>query len=80
MIVVVQPGTLIVNAAVHVSISFVYLLVQFIEKVRCIYDDCNIEVILWDRQKYCQFQIFTNVESINNISDLCSLKRNTVHD
>ena len=75
MIVVVQPGTLIINAGVHFSLSFVYLHAQLIEKVYCIYDDCNIEVILWERQKYCLFQLFTNVEGMNNISDLYSLKK-----
>ena len=31
---------------------FVCLRVQLIEKVYCIYDDCNIEHIFWDREKY----------------------------
>ena len=54
---------------------FVYLCVQLIEKVYCIYDDCNIEDILWDREKYWQSQLFTNVKGMNSISDLYSVKR-----
>ena len=34
----------------HSSNPFVYLCVQLIEKVYCIYDDCNIEEILWDKR------------------------------
>ena len=41
----------------HSFNPFVYLCVQLIEKVYCIYDDCNIEDILWDK-------------SMNSISDL----------
>ena len=31
--------------------SLLYLCVEHIEKVYCIYDDCNIEGILWDRER-----------------------------
>ena len=54
---------------------FVYLRVQLIEKVYYIYDDCNIEDTLWDREKYWQSQLFTNVKGMNSISDLYSIKR-----
>ena len=64
-------GTLIINAV----IPPIPLRVQLIEKVYCIYDDCNIEDILWDREKYWQHQLFTNVKGINSISDLYSIKR-----
>ena len=57
------------------SNPFVYLRVQLIEKVYCIYDDYNIEYILWDREKYWQSQLFTNVKEMNSISDLYSIKR-----
>ena len=53
----------------------VYLRVHLIEKVYCIYDDCNIEDILWDREKYWQSQLFTNAKGMNSISDLYSIKR-----
>ena len=53
----------------------VYLRVQFIDKVYCIYEDSNIEDILWDREKYWQSQLFTNVKGMNSISDLYSIKR-----
>ena len=52
-----------------------YLRLQLIEKVYFIYDDCNIEYILWDREKYWQSQLFTNVKEMNSISDLYSIKR-----
>ena len=32
------------NKCCHSSNYFVYLRIQLIEKVYCIYDDCNIEV------------------------------------
>ena len=38
------------NEYCHSSNPFVYLCVQLIEKVYCIYDDCNIEDILWNRK------------------------------
>ena len=40
------------NKCCHSSNPFVYLRVQLIEKVYCIYDDCNTEDILWDTEKY----------------------------
>ena len=66
-------GTLIINAVIPQN-PFVHLWVQLIQKVYCIYDDCNIENILWDREKYCQSQLFTNVKGINSISELYSVK------
>ena len=36
------------NKCCDSSNPFVYLRVQLIEKVYCIYDDCNTEDILWD--------------------------------
>ena len=63
------------NKCCNSSNPFVYLRVQLIEKVYCIYDDCNIEDILWDREKYWQSQLFTNVKGMNSISDLYSIKR-----
>ena len=49
------------------SNPFVYLRVQLIEKVYCIYDDCNIEDILWDGEKYWQSKLFTNVKGMDSI-------------
>ena len=63
------------NKCCDSSNPFVYLRVQLIDKVYCIYDDCNIEDILWDREKYWQSQLFTNVKGMNSISDLYSIKR-----
>ena len=36
------------NKCCNSSNHFIYLRVQLTEKVYCIYDDCNIEDILWD--------------------------------
>ena len=55
------------NKCYDSSNSFVYLRVKLIEKVYCIYDDCNIEDILWDKEKYCQPQLFTNVKGMNKM-------------
>ena len=63
------------NKSYHSSSPFVYLRVQFIEKVYCIYDDCNIEDILCDRETYWQSQLFTYVKVMNSIPDLYSVKR-----
>ena len=64
------------NKCCHYSKPFVLLRIQLIEKVYGIYDDCNIEDILWSRQKYCQSQLFTNIKGMNSISNLNSVKRN----
>ena len=56
------------NKCCDSSNPFAYLRVQLIEKVYCIYDDYNTEDILWDREKYWQFQL------LNSISDLRSIK------
>ena len=63
------------NKCCDSSHPFVYLCVQLVEKVYCIYDECNIEDILGDREKYCQSKLFTNLKGINGISDLYSIKR-----
>ena len=60
---------------IYTSNPFVYLCVQLIEKVYCIYDNCNIEDYLWDREKYWQSQLFTNVKGMKSIYDLNSVKR-----
>ena len=39
------------NKCCHSSNPFLYLRVKLIEKVYCIYNDCSIEDILWDRKK-----------------------------
>ena len=38
------------NKCCNSSNLFVYLHIQLFEKVYCLYDDCNIEDILWDRK------------------------------
>ena len=68
-------GTLVINALTPPSKLFIYLCVQLIEKVYCIYDDYNSEKVLWDRQKCWQSQLFPNVKGMNSISDLYFDKR-----
>ena len=63
------------NECCNSSNPSVYFHVQLIEKVYCIYDDCNIEDILWNREKYWKSQLFTNVKGMNSISDLYSFER-----
>ena len=59
----------------HSHKPFVYLHVQLIAKLHCIYGDCNIEGILRDGEKYWQSKFFANVKGLNNISDLYPIKR-----
>ena len=63
------------NKCCNSSNPFVYLRVQLIEKVYCFYDDCNIENISWDGEKYWQSPLFTNVKGMNSISALYSIER-----
>ena len=59
----------------HSSNLFVYLRIQLIEKVCCIYYDYNIDDILWGREKYRQSQLFKNVKEMKRDSALYSVKR-----
>ena len=45
--------------------KFVYLQVQLIEKVSLQNDD-DIDKILWEKEKYCQAQLFTLSHNLNN--------------
>ena len=51
-----------------------YLKVQIIEK-KFNNNQFSIEDLLWEREKYWQAQLFTNLHGMNNINDLCSMKR-----
>ena len=51
-----------------------YLKVQIIEKVFN-NNQFSIENLLWEREKYWQAQLFTNLDGMNNIYDLYSIKR-----
>ena len=53
---------------------FQYLNVQLIEQLESNSLE-NIEDVLWDREKYWQFQLFTITKGINSILDLYSSKR-----
>ena len=48
--------------------------IQIIEQV---FDNnqFSIEDLLWEREKYLQAQLFTNLYGMNNINDLYSMKR-----
>ena len=48
---------------------------KLIEKNSFNYDRCNIEDILWSREKYWHSQFFTNIKGMNSVSDLYSAKR-----
>ena len=63
------------NVCCHPSNPHNYLKVQLIEQVLCNDADKDIEAILWEREKYWQSQLFTNVYGMNSVSDLYSRKR-----
>ena len=54
--------------------KYAYLKIQIIEQV---FDNnqFSIEDLLWEREKYLQAQLFTNLYGMNNINDLYSMKR-----
>ena len=49
-----------------------FLQVQLIESV---VSDLDLENKLWEREKYWQCQLFTNIHGMNNASDLYASKR-----
>ena len=51
-----------------------YLKVQIIEHVFNS-NQFSIEDLLWEREKYWQAQLFTNLYGMNNINDLYTMKR-----
>ena len=66
------------NKYCRFSNPFVYLRVQLVEKVYCIYNDCNSEDILWDRKiltVIVTYKCINSINGIDSISDLCSAKR-----
>ena len=48
---------------------------QVIGQVFCNDVDKDIKANLWEREKYWQSQLFTNVYGMNSVSDLYSRKR-----
>ena len=64
------------NVCCHTSNPHNYLKVQLIEQVLCNDADKDIEAILWEREKYWQSQLFTNVYDMNSVSDQYSGKIN----
>ena len=65
-------GTVIINAVI---LPILCIFTCTAHWVYCIYDDCNIEDILWDREEYWESQLFINVKGMNSISNLYSIKR-----
>ena len=63
------------NVCCHPSNPHSYLKVQLIEQVQCNDAYKDIEAILWEREKYWESQLFTNVYGMNSVSDLYSRKR-----
>ena len=61
-----MSGTLIINVVIPRIPLYIYVSCS-LRKVYCIYDDCNIEDILWDREKCWQSQLFKNVKGMNSI-------------
>ena len=51
-----------------------YLKIQIIEQVFN-NNQFSIEDLLWEREKYWQAQLFTNLYGMNNINDLYSINR-----
>ena len=58
----------------HDTNPFQYLKIQFMEQVHSNNLE-NIEDILWNREKYCQSQLFTIAKGMNSVLDLYSSKR-----
>ena len=50
-----------------------YLKVQIIAQM---FDNnqCSIHELLWEREKYWQAQLFTNLNGLNNINDLYNME------
>ena len=63
------------NVCRHPNNPHFYLKVQLIEQVLSNDVDKDVEAILWEREKYWQSQLFTNVYGMNSVSDLYSRKR-----
>ena len=38
-------------------------------------NQCSIEDLLWEKEKYWQAQLFTNLCGMNNVNDLYSMKK-----
>ena len=63
------------NVCCYPSNNHFYLKVYLIEQVLCSDTAKDIEVILWEHEKYWQSQLFTNVYGMNRVSDRYSRKR-----
>ena len=64
---------------IYIYILYIYIYIyikdQLIEQVVRNDADKDIQAILWEREKYWQSQLFTNVYGMNSVSDLYSRKR-----
>ena len=69
----VLQAILIINVAA-LTVRHDYLIIKIIEQVFK-NNQFSIEDLLWEREKYWQAQLFTNLYEMNNIHELCSMKR-----
>lgn len=65
--------TSMVNAAIPLISLYIYAS-SSLRKYVCIYYDCNIDDILWGREKYRQSQLFKNGKEMKRDSALYSVK------
>ena len=63
------------NVCCHPTNPHSYLKVQLIEQVFNSKNCNDIEAILWEREKYWQSQLFTNVYGMDSVNDLYSRQR-----
>ena len=63
------------NKCCHPDSPFAFLSVQIIEQVLCLDSAYDIEDVLWDKEKYWQSQLFTNLYGMNSVGDLYSRQR-----
>ena len=69
----VLQAILIINAAA-LTINMLLLKITTTEQVFN-NNQFNIEDLLWEREKYWQARLFTNLYGMNNINDLYNMKR-----
>ena len=62
------------NKCCSANNNHIYLKIQIIEQVFN-NNQFSIEDLLWEREKYWQAQLFTNLYGLNNINDLYNMKK-----
>ena len=64
----------LLNVCRSFASEFEYLQVQLIEKSSLQNDD-DIDKILWEKEKYCQAQLFTLSHNLNNPNEWYALNK-----